>query len=87
MLARAVLPKRGGVTAAFLRASSSTIPRTHVRPMASPRALLAVPYPYPSIRYLSTTMKTEEDAGECGCVCVGRGCMYEYVFVSRRHRR
>ena len=66
MLARA-LPTRGGgvVTAAFLRASSSTITTTHTRPpMASPRALLAAPYPYPSIRYLSTTMKPEDDAGK-----------------------
>jgi len=67
MLARA-LPKRGGVVAAaFLRASSSHSSNmmTHTRPpMASPRALLAAPGPYPSIRSLSTTMKPEDDAGK-----------------------
>jgi len=60
MLARA-LPKRGGVVAAaFLRASSShsSITTTHSRPP------MASPYPYPSIRYLSTTMKPEDDAGK-----------------------
>ena len=66
MFVRAVLPRRGGVVvaAAFLRASSSTIQMTHVPPMASPRALLVAPDPYPSIRYLSTTMKPDEDAGK-----------------------
>ncbi len=75
MLARALLPKRGGlVAAAFLRASSSTIPTTHTCPVVSPHALLAAPSPYPTILYraLSTTMKPEEDAGKYVCLSQGK---------------
>ncbi|GAB5029891.1 alternative oxidase [Nannochloropsis oceanica] len=64
MLARALLPKRGGVVAvAFLRASASTMPTMHTRTVVSQRAFMAAHSHYPTIfnRALSTTMKPEED--------------------------
>jgi len=71
MLARALLPKRGGVVAvAFLRASASTMPTMHTRTVVSQRAFMAAHSHYPTIfnRALSTTMKPEEDTGKYVCL-------------------